>query len=283
MLATCKNASEMQKKMQQWLRSSGFGIFWAFLVNVCRCSWTIIKHTCGDVDSMLCVLATDEHTHIMKLRCDSGTDFEPRHISPVEIASEINGQQDAAAVPTCVPDVPRPPKKTRRGRKRTATGSLATSSMQNESSVSASAADTVGTSDTMQWPRWRSWIHCTGKTLSVLCAQLISPSGLDLTELIHVLTSEQICIPFVSDWFGMRVSVMQLTVTKCPRKKNNCFKVDTVLVFCCPARHTAKSARQTICLRVQLSPSAWPIIIKNLGVCIIRMGATRDWLIKRLM
>ncbi|XP_051212755.1 CRIB domain-containing protein RIC9-like isoform X2 [Lolium perenne] len=77
-------------------------------------------------------------------------DFEPRHISPVEIASEINGQQDAAAVPTCVPDVPRPPKKTRRGRKRTATGSLATSSMQNESSVSASAADTVGTSDTMQ-------------------------------------------------------------------------------------------------------------------------------------
>jgi hypothetical protein len=63
MLATCKNASEMQKKMQQWLRSSGFGIFWAFLVHVCRCSWTTIKHACGDVDSMLCVLSTDEHTY----------------------------------------------------------------------------------------------------------------------------------------------------------------------------------------------------------------------------
>ncbi|XP_047070962.1 CRIB domain-containing protein RIC10-like [Lolium rigidum] len=75
-------------------------------------------------------------------------DFEPRDVSPVDMASEITGQQDAAAALTCVPDVPRPPKKTRRGRKRTATSSLATSSMQNESSVSASAADTVGTSDT---------------------------------------------------------------------------------------------------------------------------------------
>ncbi|KAM0894359.1 hypothetical protein ACQ4PT_024524 [Festuca glaucescens] len=77
-------------------------------------------------------------------------DFEPRDVSPLGIASEITGQQDAAAAPTCGPDVPRPPKKTWRGRKRTATDSLATSLMPKDSSVSASAADAAGTSDTMQ-------------------------------------------------------------------------------------------------------------------------------------
>ncbi|KAK1598488.1 hypothetical protein QYE76_046458 [Lolium multiflorum] len=76
-------------------------------------------------------------------------DFEPRGVSPLGIASEMTRQQDAAAALTCGPDLPRPPKKTRRGRKRTATDSLATSSMPKDSSMSASAADTASTSDTM--------------------------------------------------------------------------------------------------------------------------------------
>jgi hypothetical protein len=84
----------------------------------------------------------------MQLWCDSGTDFEPRDVSHLGIAPEIIGQ-DATAALTCGPDVPRPPKKTRRGKKRMATDSLATSSMPNDS-ASAPAADAVGTNETIQ-------------------------------------------------------------------------------------------------------------------------------------
>uniref|UniRef100_A0ACD5V180 Uncharacterized protein n=1 Tax=Avena sativa TaxID=4498 RepID=A0ACD5V180_AVESA len=75
-------------------------------------------------------------------------DFQPRDISPLGIASEITGQQDAVEAQPCRPDAPRPSKKMRRGTKRTAAGSSETSSsVSKETSASASAADAVGSTD----------------------------------------------------------------------------------------------------------------------------------------
>jgi hypothetical protein len=85
----------------------------------------------------------DEHA-FMKLWCHSWTDFEPRDMSPLGLASEITGQ-DAAVAPTCGPDAPRPTKKIRRRSKRTRAESPTTSSVSKHSS--ALADDARGTSD----------------------------------------------------------------------------------------------------------------------------------------
>ncbi|VAH36890.1 unnamed protein product [Triticum turgidum subsp. durum] len=84
-------------------------------------------------------------------------DFEqqhqlPRDMLPLGIASEITGE-DVAAAPR--PDVPRPPPRKTRRKKKTTVGSLVDSSMPNDSSTSVSKAatavtDTIDTSGVMQ-------------------------------------------------------------------------------------------------------------------------------------